>query len=710
MRVCIFIVLLGGIPLQAADQAPFQISAELGFANLFQADRLLLFQADLSAAQASIEGQLRIFAPNHAGGMTIYELPVSLAPGSRKRWRALLPPITGDHVRVQVTDRSEGVLTDQQFFGFPVAAESRLLLTVQETTAKRFVFPRKTAENERGGWRTASVTSEFLPENPMAYASVSAILWRSDKPQALNPAQAQALLEWVKVGGLLVIAGGRTVPPNLPSSFQADVRWGEMTSLPLKRFVEGALIPPVRPLTMLAPAQTAGWEKGDAPESSVGILPLTGEQVATELEIGGAKIPALVNKFATRLDIGDVKLITEQAVEGGVIMQLAFDPMDLAAEGFALDHGFWEQLLRLPDPRRSIWAALGWLTSLALDNNHAELAQAADYRVASVERIVWIFGTFFGLAFCLNFWLFRKSRRYEWAWLILIVASVGLFSYNRAYGRVGGFGPTRHIEIARCYGVAGQKTLVSFAHVGLLSPRTRNETVRAKQTHQLLFGADRDQRVIRLVHDKQMFPAQIKAGAFATCSSVAIEELPGDGIAAKWEKSKTQIKVTLTNKTGLSLDNPRFAGQPEGSAVSGGANDLTLTIPNAAFEDLINQAQSSTSQEAPNMYGERYDYSARFGGGIVALPAGWPSPYGGGGIPQAAIEFQFSLSRSVSLSTGSGATDVRARRFVSLAIPIPVEMSSVTVSAPQQSPPTPQSAPSPSQGRRRLRGGSAIIK
>src|SRR6185503_3585806 len=119
----------------------------------------------------------------------------------------------------------------------------------------------------------------------------------------------------------------------------------------------------------------------------------------------------------------------------------------------------------------------------------------------------------FLLFFVVNFAFFRKSRRYEWAWLILIVASIGLFLYNRAFGRVGGFGPTRQIELTRSYGVAGDKNLLHFTHMGLLAPRVRQELIAGTHPHQMLLGFDTLSRVVQVLPERQVFPVSMRAGA-----------------------------------------------------------------------------------------------------------------------------------------------------------------------------------------------------
>ena len=63
-------------------------------------------------------------------------------------------------------------------------------------------------KDERYAARSILATSET---SGLKFAAVAAILWRSDDPRALNSKQAEALLHWLRLGGVLVVAGGRAV-------------------------------------------------------------------------------------------------------------------------------------------------------------------------------------------------------------------------------------------------------------------------------------------------------------------------------------------------------------------------------------------------------------------------------------------------------------------------------------------------------------------
>lgn len=311
-----------------------------------------------------------------------------------------------------------------------------------------------------------------------------------------------------------------------------------------------------------------------------------------------------------------------------------------------------------------------------------------------------MFGAFFGVAFCLNFWLFRKSRRYEWAWLILILASVSMFFYNRAFGRVGGFGPTRHIEFTRTYGVAGEKTVLNFTETGLLSPAARNVTIAAASSRQLFVGLDREVRAVIVEENRQLYPVRLKAGAFTTVSSVGFSDLPGEGIGLMWSRTQKMVRVMVVNKTGLALINPRFTPALGSYFVEEGKNHV-LSVPAATFDSwtvrsAAMQPQMDSNQSGlpnfssgvPSNYYPMPSYpqprrSRWFGRSrrsqaytqTIANSAGYyANAYGHMPLDDAGnapLAFQFELPDTAAPMTSTSAREVRCRRTVTLFIPVP---------------------------------------
>ena len=519
------------------------MTAELGFGDLFEPDCPTPFQVDLSGARQPIAGFLEVSVPSDPGvtgfapGETRYQIPVSISPGATKRWRLVLPSLTGNSVKVRLTDRDQRLLDEQEFFATRLKAWESLVLIVQENVPPRFAMTRRPGGALGEDFRTASLPPELLPENPLAYSGVGAVLWRSDKRSPLNPAQSRALAAWLRIGGILVVAGGQTVAPNLAPDFPWPMQWADFRDVELQMLKDATLQPPHRLLCMAYRPVKSKWRCANVLAARISVRPLRGGDGRVRLEAAGHR------------------LITEGRVGAGVVIQLAFDPIAFQGAGAALDYDFWRETLCMPQLRRLGWSGMEqhfkWLV---LDPDQSMLAEAADYRVTSLATVSGVFWTFVGIAFCLNFWLFRKSRRYEWACASFALASVGLLAWNVSFGRVGGDDPTRHAEITWSYGLAGEREFLHLTHAGLLAPRSRSEFLAARQPDQILLGADSEIRHILVEPDGLRYPFRTKPGAFVTCQSICVDSLAGDGIAASWEQGPDQdLRIVLENKTGLRL-------------------------------------------------------------------------------------------------------------------------------------------------------------
>jgi hypothetical protein len=650
-------VLLGQLPSQAEDKTPFQMTAELGFGNFIKAEHPLPFRLDISDVKKKVEGCIRVTCPNSNNGATIYEFPVALTPDSHKQWQLTLPPLAGNSVRVQVIDNDRGPVNTQDYFGILVNPESQFAVVVQDAGERRFAFPRTAAEPSPTEWRTGGIEPAALPENPLAYASVSAILWRSMNPQALNPAQARALLAWVKWGGVLVIGGGRVTPPALPPEFQPTMTWDAMTSFPLDNLKGTSLLPPLRPITMLAVnAKMRPWQPPATVNASVAIKPLQAP-------------PSQV-----RLQAGETRLVGEEPLGAGVLMQLAFDPADMQSEGSMLDWAFWNEALRPPDPRLSIWNNMRWLVQTGADDGRTELARAADFRIAGPGYIATIYGTFFGLGFCLNFWAFRKSRRYEWAWCILLIAAVATFIFNRAYGRAGGLGGTRHVEVSRSFLVANESSLLSFTEMGLLSAGGGRATIETTSPSQILFSTDRQARTVELHPNKQVFRTRLQSGAFSTCSTVTMTGAPGRGFEANWKTVGQNLEIAMKDQTGLGVRHPTVVFN---QSTTWRGNTLVVPVQglHQTVQGILDKLKDTDALQSSWVAGN-YSPSGNLNYAF-RLP----------------LYFSFEMPHNTSPSIRSEFPNYRLQNQVALLAPVAVELAWVTPS----SQPVPKSAtPSPS--------------
>ncbi|RME91540.1 MAG: DUF4350 domain-containing protein [Verrucomicrobia bacterium] len=144
----------------------------------------------------------------HLGGDQVIRFPVELPSNTRKRfslpvfassrytsWRAVLRDASG---RVQA-ERPNLRAGD-------VAWETHLMGALPRTFAGMPQFPEPAGPREETKPQVARLTPELFPDNPLALEGLTSLYLNSETALTLTPAQAEALLTWVRSGGHLIVA------------------------------------------------------------------------------------------------------------------------------------------------------------------------------------------------------------------------------------------------------------------------------------------------------------------------------------------------------------------------------------------------------------------------------------------------------------------------------------------------------------------------
>lgn len=228
------------------------------------------FDGSLSHVVTTKEGQ-PITAPRTPFAVRT-ERPLVVAKKSTKTSRApvYFPPASGpQRVRTMVRDRASGAirddtpsptrpLLDHQYQIVVLAKEpSRYAFldgltcvsgalpdTIDVSTLQQGASTLTPARNYRVVAMNAepgAATPPRLPETPLAWTSIAYVFWDEIDPQALTPAQREAMLDWLHWGGQLIVNGpdsidllrGSFLEQLLPAS-GGDAR--QLTAEELQRF------------------------------------------------------------------------------------------------------------------------------------------------------------------------------------------------------------------------------------------------------------------------------------------------------------------------------------------------------------------------------------------------------------------------------------------------------------------------------------------
>ncbi|MBX5437317.1 MAG: hypothetical protein IRZ33_08870 [Alicyclobacillaceae bacterium] len=226
-----------------------------------------------------------------------------------------------------------------------------------------------------------AVSPLTFPASANLLNGLTAVVARPDVLGALNRSQYAALTTWVKLGGLLVVAGtdggADVLLPMRPGPAQS------VSGMPLVHYAGSAALLPHKIL-----AASGGLRPG------------------AELLAGSARTPLLAVR-----DVGR-----------GAVVQTAFDPQQSALLGWPGNVSLWTKVLREGNPEQSA------LPRLLDPNGVLALAAVSDalspLRVPSLRVWASVFALYALVCGPLLFVWLRRSKRESWAWVLLPAISV----------------------------------------------------------------------------------------------------------------------------------------------------------------------------------------------------------------------------------------------------------------------------------------------
>ncbi len=355
----------------------------------------------------AIEGKLvaQVFYGDLATDM-LYSCPVDLPTGSRKVFQ--LPVyLSGESVEVQVRLEYGGdeVLLDQ-LAASPLDEEFEIVAVLaRQRDSLDFMGTVWDELAEEGTTRRILYTEpQILPSHWIAYQGLDTLVWAGGPPEPpLQPEQLSAFRRWLAMGGHLVLFVG-----SLRQEL-ADSPWNEFL-----------------------PMDLTGTET--LPSGSVMEGPAMHEPQAIRRAIV-VSVGRLLESLEPDvwLRCGDIPLVVEVEWGAGSVIYCAFEPQTglFAAEPVSLH--LWDILL----------AGLGSLpvtVTTQMDPTISHLLRSQlQAELPSASFIAGFLGLYIILVVPVNYLVFRRFRRLEWAWLMVpvwaIVFTVAAYYIGAIYQR-----------------------------------------------------------------------------------------------------------------------------------------------------------------------------------------------------------------------------------------------------------------------------------
>lgn len=305
-----------------------------------------------------------------------HSLPVSLPAGARKRYTVYAPAgHGGGGPEVRLIGRNGEVARQTAVVRHTTDVLVGLLGPDREDLAPLAALQLPNGRN----MALVRLDAATVPDRVQALRSLDVLVIGRFSADELTEGQRQALRDWVREGGLLVLAGG-------PEAHRTLTPWLPWVPLELQGQAESDLIP------------LAEWTGSEAPG---------GVAAVSRAAVRDARVLAAD---------GEVPLVAIWGRGRGSVAYLAFDPTLEPVHSWAGSTRMWERLIQSgglagqieggPDWEMTFWQSLTRSAQiLPVDN----LPSLGGLRITLVAYVL--------LLGPVSFLVLRRLRRAEWAWL-----------------------------------------------------------------------------------------------------------------------------------------------------------------------------------------------------------------------------------------------------------------------------------------------------
>ncbi|MCS7272527.1 MAG: hypothetical protein NZ550_00070 [Fimbriimonadales bacterium] len=350
---------------------------------------------------------------NHQGVLSVvvddfevhreYDYPIELPAGARKV--VIATPIL-DRYTTQVTIRfttrsfstevrqSVDRLLEQDYAAALIGdAIGGLQFLAQVKAPTRLSIGYSSPSSSAGAYVPVYCRAEWFPDKTIALSGISVIVL-SNGAERLRAEQWTALRQWVLMGGVLIATGGAgavhlqhpALQPLLPVQVQGTTSVSQLRAL-------------------------GEWVGGRPPEGSAVIVrarPTIGEVL---------------------LQQDGLPLIAIRPYGLGAVVFLAFNPIEPPLRDYAARVPLWQRLLdqAVCLPPGAIIAALHQYQAGYTHNPYPHSPQLnvpVEVKPPSAKMILALLAVYFVLVVPVNYWVLRRLRALDWAWLVTPVLAL----------------------------------------------------------------------------------------------------------------------------------------------------------------------------------------------------------------------------------------------------------------------------------------------
>ncbi len=395
-----------------------------------------------------------------------YRYPLELPAGARKEL-IVTPTVSrfGDKIQIEFrADRLRLTAEVPYSVSFGTLPAGNLLMVSDLIGGLQLLtqIPYRVSDSQTGTGQNYMVNycrPEQMPTQGIALGMVS-LLMLNDGAERMSQEQFQAIRHWVELGGVLIVPGGAG-------------------ALYLQHPIVREMLPvEIRGLTQVERLEAVGrWLNRESP-------------------LGRATLTQVVPKQYARVwqKQGNLPLIVVGAYGLGAVVFLAFDPTEEPMRSYPDLKDFWQTLLHgVVDtcPSNLVQTIHNSQGNIGFDpwgTPETTLPQGAEFNLPSFTVVFVLLAVYFLLVVPVNYWLLKRVRALDWAWLTtpaIALLFVGLISATgRDLYRKPLSGSIQSVLLVR----AGSPSAYGVASALFFFPRAGRFDLRFEQTEMVEAG------------------------------------------------------------------------------------------------------------------------------------------------------------------------------------------------------------------------------
>ncbi|MBG9565302.1 DUF7408 domain-containing protein [Brevibacillus agri] len=507
----------------ALAEGTIQLGVSVGIDGVYREEGLVPVVVTATNGGTDVEGDLMVATGNRGNNQysVAYYQPVSIAKGATKQVTIMVPGSELDSSTYVALMEKDKIVAKAPVSGRRYSYDTLMIgVLAQSADTANFLgmLPKDTFPNDV---KTVPMKPEHVPTSGAQMQMLSMLVLNNFALDSLNEQQIQAIRDWTKSGGKLVLAGGAQYRKT--AGALADLSPVEVNQVTSVKTLASMKAEKTNPIGLTAPfTVSSGTLKAGKVLYSEGAIPL----------------------FAVH------------SVGEGKVLYAAYDLAEEPVASWAGNGRFWSDLLL-----KAFGSSLNDYKSSSFDRIWP-LHDAADMNPAlKIPEVSW-FALFFGvyalIAGPILFFILRAWRKQSYMWVVVpslsLLTGIGIFSFGAMQRGEGVLiHQTGFVQLQN----DGQAKVNSVTSFFVPSSGDYRLTVKGQGQTQPVLERNRANEIPKIwaFAQSDQTEVQFRDVEFWSTRKVATEQTISDvgSFESNLSYSEGTLKGTVTNKTKFAL-------------------------------------------------------------------------------------------------------------------------------------------------------------